>query len=88
MLAHYWSRTMDRKPRKKHRVKHNTASWLPYNAAKPWDAKMDLELQRRVQAGLTVSEIAQEFSRTEAGIKTRMARLGIGPTATGPTKLA
>jgi len=55
--------------RPKRRVAANT---FPANAGKPWNQAEDAKLRRLVEAGKTVTEIAQELGRTSPGIEARV----------------
>ena len=47
------------------------------NAGKPWKVEEDLRLRELFLEGTTVAQLAQEFSRTQGAIQSRLKKLGL-----------
>ena len=48
-----------------------------------WDEAQEAELRRLFHEGRSVAEIASLMERQPGGIRSRLAKLGLGPPATG-----
>jgi len=52
---------------------------LPEHAGKPWDDAEDKQLSGSFDAGVTVTQLAQQHKRTEGAIQLRLEKLGKVP---------
>ena len=52
-------------------------SGIPSNVGKPWTEDEDRRLAAAHEMRMSVSQIAQEFGRTRAGIEARLEKLGL-----------
>ena len=58
----------------KKRTQKNPA---PNSAGQPWKVEDDLRLRELFLEGTSISQLAQEFMRTQGAIKARLKKLGI-----------
>lgn len=54
---------------------------LPEHAGKPWDAAEDTQLSESFDAGMTVTQLAQQHRRTEGAIQLRLEKIGKTPAS-------